>query len=172
MRRRAFMVFGSIRPLVRVLLVAVLAPAAAAQDRGALERLGVEDDWSVLVRPEGGCLAVPTGRAAAPLSLVFAPGPAAMIQTPYDAGIGGFLVLKVDRSDPLYMVASAIPDPRRIEIPADLIPEMWAGRRLILEVDPLDRDPETHEFSLAGLSAAVSWFDRPRCRAGTRGGEQ
>ena len=157
-----------------VLTALVVAPAgpSAAQGREDLRRLAVEGDWSILERPNGACLAVPTEKAAAPLSLVFAAGPAAVIYTPYDAGIGGFVILKVDRSDPLYVMAASIPDPNRIDVPADLIPEMWAGRRLILEIAPLDRDPEIHEFSLSGLSAAVSWLDKPRCRVRTQESEQ
>lgn len=170
------MVSGLRSLVLRLIFLAAMALAPAspssAQGRENLQTLAVEGDWSILKRPSGACLAVPTDMAASPLSLVVAAGPAAVIYTPFEAGIGGFVILKVDRSNPLYIMARSIPDPGRIDVPSDLIPEMWAGRRLMLEIDPLDRDPENHEFSLTGLSAAVSWLDKPRCRARSQSTEQ
>lgn len=153
--------------LAMVLAVPGISPSLAVptSDRELDRAIAEEDDWLVYQQPgQRGCyLTPPAEDNSLPMQLIVRHDGVPVLLTPYDRGFRGYVVFKVDRRAPLFLSASLVRDPEALDLPREILRDMFAGRSVTVQARPIGSPAQEQEFSLVGFTAAMAWLKKAEC---------
>lgn len=92
-------------------------------------------------------------------------GDAPYVATPFYRGIDGHVEYRVDDGNTRIIKNSAISGTNSFDLSENVVPEMKAGLKLYVKVNPVGKRTRTQSFSLLGFTAASQELNTEKCEA-------